>query len=162
MPKHKRGGLYSLQIIKDVTNWNGILLDRQILNNLCIGDIVRVIFEPYNATRYIEITNILSNGYFKGFINDPYNGRYCNICRQENIKGDSLYHCPNVWICDYDCHLSCLKKHYEQSCKCNLSLLKHKQYLLNNSIIIFKKNNICEIPNWSKNTQKQINIYKNS
>ena len=52
----------------NVTNWSGILLDHEILNNLQIENKVRVIFKPNGETRYITITNIFSNGYFKGFI----------------------------------------------------------------------------------------------
>ena len=39
-------------------------------------------------------------------------------------------------------------------------IVKHEQYLLNNSTIIFKKNNICEIPDWSKNTSTLIDFYE--
>jgi len=108
MPKHKRGGSYNLRIMSDVTNWNGTLLDRQILNYLKIGDTVRVIFEPHGEPRYVEITDVLPNGYYKGFIDDPYSNRYCNICRIGGVeKGEAMYHCDN-WMCEFDCHLSCL------------------------------------------------------
>ena len=109
MPSHKRGGSYKLQIISNIRNWSGVLLDHRILNNLKIDDIVRVIFES-GEKRYVFITAILKNGYFKGYVNDNYSNRYCNICRKEGIiKRMPLYHCEN-WICDFDCHLECLKK----------------------------------------------------
>lgn len=126
-------------------------------------DTVRVIFEPNGETRYITITNIFSNGCFKGYINDNYNNRYCNICNKEGIiKGKPLHHCEN-WMCDFDCHLECLIKHPDMMCNCDrtkFKIVKWKQYLLNGSVIIFKKNNISEIPNWSKNTKKMIEIYQ--
>lgn len=43
--KNRRGGSYTLRLMSDVTNWSGILLEREILNYLQIGDKVRVIFE---------------------------------------------------------------------------------------------------------------------
>ena len=73
-----------------------------------------------------------------------------------------LYCCEN-WRCNFDCHLECLKKHPDMLCKCDkntFKIVKRKQYLLNGSIIVFKKNNISEIPDWSKNTEKMIEIYK--
>ena len=169
MPKHKRGGSYMLQIMNNVTNWGGVLLDREILNNLQIEDTVRIIFEQDGSPRYVTITDVLSNGYFKGFINDPYNNRYCDICKKEGIvKGNPLYCCEASYYgfgcCDFDCHLDCLEKNPDSICKCDKSkykIVKWKQYLLNGSIIVFKKNNISEIPNWSKNTEKLIEIYKN-
>jgi hypothetical protein len=74
-----------------------------------------------------------------------------------------LYHCENS-NCDFDCHLKCLQENPSQKCKCDINkfkIVKHEQYLLNGSVIIFKKNNISEIPDWSENTSKQIEIYKN-
>lgn len=167
MPKHnrkkihRRGGSYLLRIMTDVTDWGGTLLDRQILNNLQVGDIVRVIFEDYGAPRYIEITNLLSNHYFKGFINDPYHNRYCDICMEESRRKDPLHECQNP-NCEFDCHMSCLSKNLTKKCSCDISvykIVKHEQYLLNGSTIIFRKNNISEIPNWSNNTCKQIKYY---
>ncbi len=167
MVKHKRGGAYKLRIMTDVTNWSGVLLDREILNYLQVEDIVRVIFEPYNDPRYIQITDILPNGYFKGCIseNGGYNVRYCDICREEGIanQGKPLYRCSN--ICEFDCHLECLKKNPNKKCNCETDELKIEmwpQYLMNGSKIIFKKNNISEIPNWTNNTTKLIETYRNS
>lgn len=74
MVKHRRGGSYTLCIMTDVTDWGGIVLDKNILNFLKVGDVVRVIEEIEGISRYIEITNILPNGYFKGFVNDQYRG----------------------------------------------------------------------------------------
>lgn len=161
---HKRGGSYTLKIMNDITNWSGVLLDRKILNYLKVGDTVRVIFED-DQPRYITITNILSNNYLKGYVNDCYNNRYCNICRKEGIvKGMILCKCENNDLCDFDCHLECLEKNPDIICGCdrnNYKIVKWKQYLLNGSVIVFKKNNISEIPCWSKNTDKLIQIYKN-
>lgn len=163
MTSHKRGGTYILKIMTDVRNWSGELLDREILHTLQNEDKVRVIFEPNGESRYITITDVFSNGYFKGYIADNYNNRYCNICNKEGIiKGSPLHYCEN-WMCSFDCHLNCLSKHPDMICNCNkniFKIVKWKQYLLNGSIIIFKKNNISEIPNWSKNTEKMIELYK--
>lgn len=165
MAKHKRGGFYKLRIMADVTNWGGVLLDREILNNLKVGDTVRILFEPLGESRYVEITHVLSGGYFKGFVDDPYNGIYCNICKEESMKkGKPLHHCENMWRCQFNCHLDCLKKHPDMVCHCNkneFKIVPWMQYLLNGSIIIFKKNNISEIPNWSKNTERLIEVYRN-
>lgn len=142
MSKHKRGGAYTLKIMSDVTTWGGVLLDREILNHLQIEDTVRVIFESYGESRYVTITDILPGGYFKGYIDDPYKNRYCNICKSgEMIKGKPLYRCSN-WICDadLDCHLDCLKKHPEMDCNCHrdyYKLVKWEQFLLNGSTLVF-------------------------
>jgi hypothetical protein len=164
MPSHKRGGSYSLKIMTDITNWGGTKLNREILNYLQEEDTVRVIFEPYDAPRYITITNVLKNGYFKGVVDDCYNQRYCDICESDrNIKkGKDMHYCEND-LCEFDCHLECIKKYPEKICKCDKNIykiVKWKPYLLNGSKIIFKKNNICEIPNWSKNTEKLIELYE--
>lgn len=158
---HRRGGSYDLKVMEDVTNWSGRLLNREILNHIQIGDYVRVIFES-GWPRYIKVTELLSNGVFKGVVDDCYNNRYCNICREEGlIKRKPLHYCNN-WKCDFDCHLECMKKHPEMVCQCDKNefpIEKWKPYLLNGSTIIFKKNNISEIPKWSKNTEKLIDIY---
>lgn len=160
MPTHKRGGAYSLEIMTDVTNWIGCVLNREILNHLKVSDIVRVIFLPWGTPRYIEITHIFSNGYFKGVVNNPYRYHYCNICNKTQEKNRPLYQCKNYSRCDYDCHLDCYNKHSEMRCDCNVKLEKKDCHLMNDSVIVFKKNNISEIPNWSKNTERLIEIYK--
>lgn len=159
--RNRRGGSYTLRLMSNVTNWSGVLLEREILNHLQIGDTVRVIFED-EGTRYIEITNVFPNGYFKGFINDPYIRRRCNICREGETKNNLLYGCTDEKygenLCDWDCHLNCLKKCPElKTCKCKLTRNKFQ----NGEKIIFKKNNISEIPNWSKNTERLIERYIN-
>lgn len=163
MKKHKRGGIYTLCIMKDVTNWNGVLLDREILNHLQFGDIVRVIVEEYKNIsfyqgRYARITEVLKNGYFKGEIYDPYHMRYCNYCLDTGKKGNYLLCCEEE-CCDFDCHADCLKKHPEiKTCDCKLI----KGMFQNDESIVFKKNNISEIPDWSDNTEKLIEIYRNN
>lgn len=166
MTQYEEDDTYTLEIMSDVTNWGGVLLDNEILNHLEIEDTVRVIFESYGQPRYVTITDILPDGYFKGYIDDPYNHRRCNICRSgEMIKGNPLYRCENS-NCnkDFDCHLKCLEEHPYMVCGCDrnkFKLVKWEQFLLNGSTIIFKKNNISEIPDWSKNTERLIEIYKN-
>ena len=130
------------------------------MDHLKIGDIVRVIFEPYSSPRYIKIINILTDGYFKGFIDDPYNCIYCDICDNQNLKHDPLYKCSD---CSFNCHLSCIEKNPTLKCSCEASKFAKylDQYLMNNSTIIFKKNNISEIPDWTINTTKLIDIYSN-
>jgi len=161
---HRRGGAYKLRLMKDVTNWNGVLLNREILNHLKIGDNVRVIFEP-DIPRYITITHILTDGYLMGYVDDDYAIRYCDICRSgKMIKGKPLYYCSNQPYCDFDCHLECLAKNPDVKCGCNINghkLKKRTQYLMNGSVIIFKKNNISEIRDCTKNTAKLIDIYTN-
>ena len=64
--------------MSDVTNWGGTILDREILNHLQKGDMVRIIIDsyknkPYFSSRYVRITNVLPNGYFKANVEDSYN-----------------------------------------------------------------------------------------
>jgi hypothetical protein len=168
---HKRGGIFTLRIMNDVTNWNGVSLDIEILNFLKKDDSVRVIFEEnekcyYGTSRYITITDVLPDGYFKGYIDDPYDRDVCYICDKESEKHNYLYHCNcvhciNEWnINKYHkkCFESHMKKHPDDNtCYCNQKKVLYQKY----ETIIFKKNNISEIPNWSKNTYKLIEQYKN-
>lgn len=160
--RHKRGGSYTLSIMEDVTNWNGTLLDKKILDHLQVEDVVRVIVEEYRGesrwqSRYAKITEVLNNGYFKGEIQDPYNSRYCNYCSKEGEKGNYLLQCEYD-SCNFDCHPDCLKKHPEiKTCDCKLM----KAMFQWGETIIFKKNHISEIPDWSDNTEKLIEKYKN-
>jgi hypothetical protein len=148
--KHKRGGIYSLRTVSDVTNWCGEVLDKTVLNNLKYGDCVRVMIEPGPTTRYIGITHILKNGYFKGIIQQHYDNTVCNICRLNSDTGNSLYSCkrsiekPDDDPCnnDYDFHLECLKKHPEEKkCDCKIERVHKHQ---SGETMIFKKNNISE------------------
>jgi len=163
MPKtktHKRGGSYFLRNMTDVTTWSGVLLDRRCLNELKIDDIVRVIFDT-GETRYIKITNFLSSTHMKGFIRDPYRCPVCNYCKKVGYDKNFLYMCDNVITdtyneCDFHIHKKCLNK-IKKSCSCKLIKVPFQ----NGETIIFKKNNISEIPNWTKNTKKINDIYKN-
>lgn len=163
MKQHKRGGAYNLRIMSDVTNWGGTILDREILNHLQKGDMVRIIIDsyknkPYFSSRYVRITNVLPNGYFKAIIEDSYNTYYCDYCDKEGTKGNYLYCCERD-CCNFDCHLDCYKKHPEiKYCNCEI----FKRPFQNGESIILKKNNISEIPNWSPNTRKLIAIYENN
>ena len=159
MAKHKRGGFYTFRLMENITNWCGVLLDREILNHLIIGDVVRIICEtPLQDITYVEITDILPNGYFKGKIHSTYRGTYCNICGIEGDKKNYLHSCNgyNDNLCNFHCHLKCLKKNPEYK-KCNCCLKRF--YLQQNEVVIFKKNNISEIPNWTPNTAKLNEIY---
>jgi len=141
--------------MNDVTNWGGVLLDRRILNELRVGDIVRVISEEWGA-RYVEINNVCKNGYFKGFITDPYHWMWCNVCDKPGKKGNYLYGCEGD-SCNFHCHLSCLKRQPNaKTCNCKLT----KPGLQNGEWIVFKKNNISEVPDWSKNTERLIDHYR--
>ena len=152
-----RGGSYQLMIMTDITNWHGEVLDKNILEHLNVNDVVRVIFEPNYTPRYIEITHILSQGYFKGVITD---GRdVCDICKECNVKGKTMYQCENEDSCWYYYHLQCSQKFPMEKCNCNSKMVQCKPYLLNGSTIIFKRNNISEITSGG-NMDKWIEIYK--
>ena len=162
MPKHKRGGYYSFRTMNDVTNWSGVILNKEILNNLIVGDIVRVICEyPDTDTTYVEITDVLPNGYFKGKINTSYRGTYCNFCNLEGNEKNYLHSCNGKRYngCDFHCHLKCLEKNPEiKNCDCLLKRFSLQQ----NEVVVFNKNKISEIPDWSNNTRKLIDIYKHN
>ena len=161
MPTHKRGGYYSFRIMKDVTNWSGVILNKEILNHLATGDIVRVLCDyPIDDSTYVEITDILPKGYFKGKINTSYKGTYCDFCNLEGDEKNYLHSCEGERYnrCNFHCHLKCLEKNPEiKKCGCKLKRFNFQQ----NEVIIFKKNNISEIPNWTNNTRKLIEIYEN-
>jgi hypothetical protein len=158
MTTHKRGGSYDLQIMTDVTDWSGQLLDKRILDFIKVDDIVRVIIhiKDETYTRYINITRVLRNGYFKGQIYSAYNMKYCNGCNEVGEKKRFLYGCE-LDNCNFDCHMDCLKKQPDiKKCACILKKCPFQQ----GEDIIFKKNNISEVPNWSKNTERLIEQYK--
>src|SRR5271169_1258761 len=97
MGKHKRGGAYKLDIADTVCNWNGQVLDKQCLQELKLGDVVRIRFiydDGKWQNKYVEIRRIFGD-HFIGTINDPYSNEYklyCNKCN-EWIDPRELYCC---------------------------------------------------------------------
>jgi hypothetical protein len=162
MAKHKRGGFYTLKVNNIVTNWGGEVLDKKILNFIKVGDIVRILIyrRDYFIKSYIQITHILPDSYFKGFINDPYRLSFCDICNEIGYEKNFLYSCEEngeaplfQTECNFDCHKKCLEK-YPNAKTCNCKLVK--RLFQSNEIIIFNKKNIIEIPDWTNNTEKLI------
>jgi hypothetical protein len=158
---HKRGGFYTFRNMKDVTSWGGILLDRECLNHLRIGDVVRIFCEhPIEESTYVEITDVLPDGHFKGKINTTYRGTYCNICKEEGTPKNYLVSCGGYRDnnCNSHFHPTCLEKQPDAKC-CDCVLERFP--LQQDEVVIFKKTNIGEIPNWTKNTEKLGEIYGN-
>ena len=166
--KHKRHKLtrtYKLDLIETVTTWGGQIIDRKCLQYLKVGDVVRVRFlleADCWINRYIKITKILSSIHFFGYIRDPYiteEHNSCNLCL-EHIDVKELYTCNGEFYnsCCFHVHKKCMQKlniNKEQTFECSKQhpLKKIKVNYSNGTIISFKKNNIIEIPDWSKNTE---------
>lgn len=171
MPDKPNDPLYTLQVMRNITNWDGVLLDPVILNFLEIGDQVRVIYEQH--TPYISITEKLGNGLFKGYVKDPYSHYLCEICNQDGIQSqdDPLCTChkfhwhDNLELIYY--HYKCLKKNPNIKCKtCSekgyrRNFVKCFDPWINGSIIIFHDYNISEIPAWTKNTHHLTHKFQN-
>lgn len=158
--------IYKCEYALFVTNWHGVYLNKEIRDKLKLNDIVRVIIttDKLYATRYIQIKSI-SDKYFKGVVADPYHGYCflgCNVCNKScNLqawsctngfdKNDGMNNC-NYHLCD-----KCYKKH-GKSHEHPFKLYKHS--FCQGTIVVFKKTNVMEIPDWSSNTTKLIEKYK--
>ena len=150
--KHRRGGAYQLENAAEITNWHYKQLSNECKHQLLIGDVVRIIIDEHK--KYVEITRILSKTHFLGTISDPYKGGdrgTCNHCERW-IEPQELM------ACNGDVHNSC---DYHLHKKCHEKLLKNKNAhehdvsrvkYVNGDKLVFKKNNIMEIPNWTENT----------
>lgn len=167
---------YRLSISHDITNWNGILLNKIITKYLKVNDIVRLRFK--NEALYVKILNKIRN-IFTGIIFDPYMQPSCDICNEFEIcmeKECSCNICKNEKMCKYKDNIvySCSSCRFDKSCisthlkcfdnnkdykKCDCILVKYK--LHNYTKVYFTKNNISEIPHWTSNTSLLINKYKN-
>ena len=163
---HKRGTV-ATEIMDDVTNWSGKLLKNETRKKIKVGDIVRIIY-PEGMTRYIYITDILGKQYLKGRIDDPYNACsrvYCNICDDYNAdekynKKYGFYSCwgdEHNFTCDFHCHKKCIPKINEinKPCSCPLQKIPYQ----NGEEMVFKRNCISEIPEWSDNTRNFTELY---
>lgn len=164
--RRKVSRVYKCKYAPFVTNWSGTYLDRKIRDKLKLGDIVRVMLETNDEsmTRYIIIKDI-SDKYLKGTISDPYNGQCsfkCNICHTNcNLQ---VWTCTNGLDefsgnnkCNYQLCDKCYEK-YKHLHNHPFKLYKHKY--CDGTIITFKKTSIMEIPNWTPNTTKLIEKYK--
>jgi len=153
---HRRGGVCSLTLNNKVTNWGGMVLKRECLKEVMVGDFVRVRISLGNedwVNRYVRISKVVSKDYFKGYVSDPYireERARCNKCLN-HIEIKELYACGGEFYnaCDFHVHLKCCR---EVKCDCGKDLGLVEVKYPNNTTIIFKRNNIMEIPDWSKNT----------
>lgn len=164
---HRRGGSLDIRQTSNVTTWGGRLLDPRCRSKVKVGDSVRIILDG-EWPRYILITNTMGKQYLRGFVDDPYYGgaRYtCNVCYKrfdrgynehfntmKLSKGCEFYSCDGDPYnnCDFHCHKSCIPKitNEDKSCNCKLERIPYQD----GDKMIFKRNNISEIPSWSKNT----------
>ena len=163
---NKRGTV-AIKLMNDVTNWGGQLLKNEAKKNIKVGDYVRIIY-PEGEARYIYITDILGKQYLKGIINDPYyacSRVNCNICDEycndeKYNKKNGFYSCwgdEYNFACGFHCHKKCINKINEinKPCSCLLQKVPYQ----NGEEIVFKRNCISEIPEWSNNTSNFTELY---
>lgn len=152
--KRRKVGSYVLGCCDYPVTWHGKRLLWEAKHSLIIGDIVRIILDDYTKI-YVRIIHILSRTHFRGIVCDPYNGGdkcWCDHCN-EIISPDQLVACSGYTDnnCNYHLHKKChkllLKKNMGHCHKMT------KPPYIDGDIFVFDKNSICEIPNWTKNTQ---------
>lgn len=138
-----------------VTNWSGILLNKEARQEIRVNDTIRIQTHEY-GTCYVTIKRI-HNDRMIGILDDPYYHQeaFCNIC---NYLLD--YSQKNYWIEIKEYHVcdKCYKCY--QKDKSEFTEYKHPNFR-QGTIVRFKRNDISEIPDWTNNTRKIGNKYRN-
>jgi hypothetical protein len=158
---HRRGGSYQLYKSHGITNWAYHPMDRACLEKLKIGDTVRVCFlegDDGFYKRYVRIIRQLSRTHLMGVVEDPY---WCNFTC--NGCGNSINRTSTIYCCDGDLYNRC-NVHVHEAClgicpDCNMVPKTTRIPNNNRSKLVFTKNNIVEIPNWTRNTERLFDQY---
>lgn len=159
---HRRGGAYSVDKASSVCTWHGEIMDRECLKHIVCGDLVRIrLIDRHDegGNRYVKITRMHKDGHLTGVVKDPYSDEahfYCDICDARLDPESNIFGCNGQLESDHDYQVceECYKTTKKCSKGCNLKKTARMQIpFRNGTLVTFKRNNIIEIPNWSKNTE---------
>jgi len=150
----------------NVTTFNGAILDKMCINDLMVGDIVRIVVKRNNDSLllYTRIIKIFGdNDRYLGIIDDPYfgySGFTCDVCLKFFDENNGVFACTDGYSeCNMHYHKTCATQSFTcEYCYKDIYRLPFQ----NGDRVSFERSCIFEIPNWTENTTKICEIHSKS